>query len=241
MFAHNNNSSYICKGRIDRSSYRLTKVIHQPFLPFNLMEQHKYDGIMEEEIWKDIPSWEGLYQVSDKGNIQSMNYYHKKGRIHPRKKCIGSGNYLYVILDNKDRSKRYSVHRLVAMAFIPNPENKPCIDHINGDRQDNRVENLRWCTHKENNNNPLTIAKYKAIPRKPYTDEWRRKISEAGKGKGCIAILQFTKAGVFLKEWPSAREATLFLGKSKKDSSITACCRGRQASALGYKWKYKKD
>lgn len=196
---------------------------------------------MEEEIWKDIPGWEGYYQASNLGNIRSLNYNHKSGNIHNRTLCVGAHGYLFVILYRDTVYKRMAVHRLVALTFIPNIDNKPCIDHINGIREDNRAENLRWCTHKENNNNPLTIKKYKSWKRKPYTDEWRRKISEAGKGKGCIPIFQFTREGEFLKEWPSARDATLSLGGNKNGSNITACCRGRLSSAYGYKWKYKNE
>lgn len=107
-----------------------------------------------KEKWKDIEGYEGLYKVSDYGRIIST------------KKKNGYKDYLIGTMDNKGYcrvtlnkdavSKTFSVHRLVAQAFLPNPENKPCIDHIDTNPSNNRVENLRWVTHKENMNNPIT-------------------------------------------------------------------------------------
>lgn len=117
---------------------------------------------MEKEIWKDIPNYEGLYQASNYGRIRSLdclvrcrnNHFRKKqGKIlHPTPYKNG---YLSVCISKDGRIKRTSVHRLVAKAFIPNPLNKPCIDHINANITDNNVNNLRWVTHSENNMNPI--------------------------------------------------------------------------------------
>ena len=105
------------------------------------------------EVWKEIKGYEGLYEVSSEGRVRSTGK--KKGIMRPGT----SKGYLKVGLTKDGSRKMYRVHRLVAFAFIPNPDNKPEIDHINGDRKDNRVENLRWMTHKENNNNPVTLEK----------------------------------------------------------------------------------
>ena len=117
------------------------------------------------EEWKDIKGYEGRYQVSNLGRVRSLDReYNNRGTMVPIKgKMLSFNNcrgYSLVSLC-KDDSKPYKakVHRLVAEAFIPNPENKPCIDHINTDRTDNRVENLRWVTRKENMDNPLTKSK----------------------------------------------------------------------------------
>ena len=119
---------------------------------------------MEEEIWVDICGYEGLYQVSNPGRVRSLDREVKrkgnsictlKGKI--KKNTIGKKGYLYTYLTDKNgNTKSIFTHRLVAQAFISNPENKPEIDHINGIRNDNRVENLRWVTKEENMNNPLT-------------------------------------------------------------------------------------
>lgn len=101
------------------------------------------------EIWKDVPGYIGLYKVSNYGRVKSV----KKQLVL---KTSGSGNrYKTVALCNGMR-KTFRLHRLVAAAFIPNPDNKPCIDHIDGDRANNHADNLRWVTYLENNNNPIT-------------------------------------------------------------------------------------
>ena len=127
-----------------------------------------------EEIWLNIKGYEGFYQVSNQGRVKSLDREvvypdgHKqqyKGKI--LKTYIGTTGYLFVTLTVNSKAKRVRVHRLVAEAFIPNPENKPDIDHINTIRTDNRVENLRWATRSENMKNTLT----------------RQKCSESRKGK----------------------------------------------------------
>ena len=111
---------------------------------------------MKDEIWVDIKGYEGLYQVSNKGRVKSLNY-NKTGEERVLINQPDKTGYLHVVI----KGKIINVHRLVAEAFIPNPENKPCVDHINTIRGDNRVENLRWATTKENMNNEKTLEKFK--------------------------------------------------------------------------------
>ena len=114
------------------------------------------------EIWKPIKGYEGLYEVSSLGNVRSVDKYLMFGNHYclfkgkPMKPHHNSTGYLRIGLRKNNQKKNYFVHRLVAEAFIPNPSNLPCIDHINTIKTDNRVENLRWCSCKENMNNPLT-------------------------------------------------------------------------------------
>lgn len=114
------------------------------------------------EVWRPVKGYEGLYEVSSIGNVRSLDRHSMFGNRYclfkgkPLKAYLTPKGYLSATLFKNDKGKHYFIHRLVAEAFIPNPNNLPYIDHINIVRDDNRVENLRWCTHKENMNNPLT-------------------------------------------------------------------------------------
>ena len=131
----------------------------------------KKGGVTVEE-WKKIEDFEN-YSVSENGEIRND----KTGRVLKPRYYNG---YQLVSLSKNGKVKKFKVHRLVAEEFIPNPDNKPCVDHINTVRDDNRVENLRWCTCKENCNNPLTKNKRKG---KHHSEETKQKISEAHKGE----------------------------------------------------------
>lgn len=111
---------------------------------------------MDGETWKDVVGYEGLYEVSSYGRVKSLNYKGCKGKVRILKQTFDGNGYLIVGLKKDGKMKTNLIHRLVAQTFIENKENKPCVDHINTIKADNRVENLRFVTHKENNNNPLT-------------------------------------------------------------------------------------
>lgn len=122
---------------------------------------------LPNEIWKDISNYERVYQVSNFGRIKSLerkvNSRHKQRTVKEKILRVKYNKFGYktVCLSSELQKREFFIHRLVAYAFIPNPENKPQIDHINGIKSDNRVENLRWVTAKENSNNPVTLQKLK--------------------------------------------------------------------------------
>lgn len=104
------------------------------------------------EIWKDVKGFEGLYQVSNLGRVRSLdrrkNNHFFRGRILRQPK--DKDGYCLVTLNDGKRSKMGRVHRLVALAFIPNPENLPEVNHIDENKENNRIDNLEWCTTKYN-------------------------------------------------------------------------------------------
>lgn len=121
-----------------------------------------------DELWKDIPGYEGYYQASSEGRIRSLDRvveyvkHYNYGDVFAKHKMQGrilhqtmTSGYLGVVLQIAGKSHYPLVHRLVASAFVPNPENKPQVDHIDGDRTNNRPSNLRWVTSKENHANAI--------------------------------------------------------------------------------------
>lgn len=128
---------------------------------------NNWDFMEEIEIWRDIDIYEefkGLYQISNLGNIRSVDRYidykggkkFYKGQI--RKPRIGKVGYYYINLKRNSKSKTVKIHRMVAMMFIPNPENKPCVNHIDANKLNNRADNLEWCTYKENSNHAAKLG-----------------------------------------------------------------------------------
>lgn len=106
----------------------------------------------EGEIWKDIENYEGLYQVSNYGRVKSLPrmYAQKHGIIEKILKLQDSNGYLKCQIYKNGKQKRYFLHRLMAIAFIPNPNFLPCINHIDGNKLNNKIENLEWCTRSQN-------------------------------------------------------------------------------------------
>lgn len=177
-----------------------------------------------QEIWKDIKGYEGIYQVSNLGKVKSLNY--KRGKHEKEiKQALNSRGYLEVGLFN-GKVKTHRVHRLVAQTFIPNPENKDEVNHIDGNKKNNTVNNLEWNTSKENIHHAW---ENKLIC---FSKESRKKAG-ISRQKPC---LQYDKNNHLIKRWDSLKQASKELGICK--STISMCLNGRYETAGGYVWKF---
>ena len=196
------------------------------------------------EMWKPVKDYEGLYEISSLGRVKNLNYRGTgKEKILKNTEC--SNGYLVIGLVKNGKLKTFYVHRLVAEAFIPNPEDKSCIDHINTIRNDNRIENLRWATHEENSNNPLT--------KKKMSENHREQIGENNHMYGRIGennpkskpIVQINpNTNEVLNTYSGISEASRQTGF--KHSNISACCNNkfnRPGNNIykGYKWMFLSD
>ena len=160
-----------------------------------------------EEIWKDIEGYEGLYQVSSEGRVLNVK------RNKTLKPMENKDGYYYVNLSINGKYKSKQVHRLVALAFIPNPNNLPCVNHKSEAKTENTVENLEWCTVQYNNTYGTRVEK----TIKP--------------------VKQMTLDGQIVAIWPSASEA----GRNGYiPNNIANCCnhKDKHVTHKGYKWEY---
>lgn len=193
---------------------------------------------MSEE-WRDIKGYEGLYQVSNLGRIKSLKY---KGGKQERilDGSINNNGYRVVTFRKDNKRRDYLVHRLVAEVFIPNPNNKPFIDHIDTDRTNNRIDNLRWVTQKENCNNVITKKKYVDSSKQSYILGKSPKMIGA-KGKDnpkSKKAIQLTLNGEPIKIWDSIREVDRHGFSS---TCVVKCCKGYRRTHKGFKWMYLSE
>ena len=187
-----------------------------------------------EEKKKWVEGYEGLYWITNTGVVISADRYdrfnRKVGGVVKQQKA-GSG-YSFVALYKNGKGRQKYVHRLVAEAFIPNPENKREVDHIDNDKNNNNVSNLRWVTHKENQNNEITRAKMledtsKYISQKGADNPFSRKVR------------MYSIDGEYLRTFDCLSDAATFAGVT--DGSIGKVCRGERFSSGGYVWAYDGD
>lgn len=175
--------------------------------------------IIDDEEWRTIFDFPN-YEVSNKGNIRSKEYNDSLGHLRSSKKLkkqVNNCGYEYVILSSKEeKHKTLTVHRIVAKTFIPNPEEKEDVNHIDGNKLNNNVNNLEWTTTQEN-----IIKRY-----------------EIGiDGNNYKRVSQFDKDGNLVGSFPSSYEAERITGI--KRTSIGGCCRGERLTAGGYVWKFE--
>ncbi|MDV4829909.1 NUMOD4 motif-containing HNH endonuclease [Enterococcus faecium] len=170
------------------------------------------------EEWRDIAGYEEEYEVSNCGRVRSLNYMRTKQakELTPVKDGMG---YLFVNLYKNGKNRGFKIHRLVAQAFIPNPENKPQVNHIDEDKTNNCAENLEWCTAKENMNHGTRTKR--AIKTLQVN------------GKTSYPVLGINIATGEILKYPSTKEA----GRNGfSQSCVAECLRGERAKHKGYLW-----
>lgn len=169
---------------------------------------------LEGEEWRDIPNYEGLYTVSNMGRVKSLNYNRTKQEKILKQGKMKNG-YLYVKLCKDKKMKTFLVHRLVANAFIPNPNGYRCVNHKDEDKTNNCVDNLEWCTQKYNVN---------------YKNAIQRRVEKQSK-----QVYQYSLDGTLIAIWQSVSEA----GRNGFNfGHVAACCRGKLKHYKGYLWSY---
>lgn len=184
------------------------------------------------EVWKPVAGYEGLYEVSNIGRVRGIRRSGCTGE--PLKGQIDIHGYVDVMLRGNKTYKHWKVHRLVAIAFIPNPEGKRTVNHIDGNKQNNNVENLEWMTHGENHRHAYRIGL------KKVTEKQREACRRTGKitierNRKKVPVVRIDKHG------EEVRFESIHDGARSVEgcaTAVCACCRGKAKSYKGYRWIY---
>lgn len=182
-----------------------------------------------KEIWKDIDGYEGLYQVSNLGRVKRLKFTNGKVSFAKEtilKQSLNTRGYSIVSLSKNDIKSTKTVHRLVALSFLENQKNYKEVNHIDGNKQNNCVENLEWCDRNYNIQH--------AFKNKLNLGSMKNRLGS--QNPSSITVYQYSLDGKFISSFGSVREAERITGI--RCSDITMCCRGKTKKSHGYIWKY---
>jgi len=191
-----------------------------------------------DEIWQDIMGFEGLYQVSTWGRVKSLNYKRsgKEGIMKPLK--TDKYGHLHIHLNKDGITYTESIHRLVAVTFIPNPENKPEVEHIDGNPMNNNVSNLRWCTHIENMRNSITIKRLEKTNKGKrigcITSEETKQILSKIRKRPVVQMKDNRIIKIYDAVTDVARDGFIY-------HCVSRCCHGKVKHHHGYQWMLLSD
>jgi hypothetical protein len=183
------------------------------------------------ETWKEIPGFDGRYEVSSHGRIRTYSNGRWGNKTHGRIMTLkrNPAGYSFVALHKPfggGKCEYHMVHRLVAKMFIPNPENKETVNHIDGNKTNNNVENLEWATHSENSIHAVRTGL--STPSQRQNDVTIQRCS--------IPVIMLDKNMNLLANYENAKQASIQTGTDH--SSIIKCCRGKLRTANGFVWRY---
>lgn len=190
----------------------------------------------EDEIWAPISEYEGRYEVSNLGNVRALIDKHCRTLLVPRsvKKYMDRYGYEYVSLSKEAIGKKMKVHRLVAISFIPNPLLLPQVNHEDGDKKNNIVSNLSWCTNSQNHQHAHRVG----LKTMNHLIEISR-TNKMEKNPRAKTVYQFSLDGEFIKKWDCMLKAANSIGRTS--SGIKDACSGRQRTSGGFKWAYTNN
>ena len=186
---------------------------------------------------KEIPGFSN-YSITRCGIVKTLKRKTRYGEYsyspYIKSQSVNSNGYFVTkLVSDTGESKLMLIHRLMAIAFIPNPDNYPILNHIDGNKQNNTIENLEWCTHSHNNQHAIDTGLRKAPT--VYNGMGFRTGKDNYKSK---AIDMLTLDGTYIRTYESARLASKDLGKSQ--GNISMVCRGERNFAFGYKWRFSQ-
>jgi len=195
------------------------------------------------EIWKDVKDYIGYYKISNLGRIKRIKSFRKNGAsgYFQKEKILkqterSKNKYLCVHLSMNGKAKVLNIHRLIAEAWLPNPENKPQINHKNGIKDDNKIENLEWCTASENMQHAIKVLNFK-----PNTDGLKLGAPASIKknlniSNGFNTFNTYKEIINFIKTNPKYKNTN----EKNIKTHVRSCCLNNQKTAYGYTWEYNK-